>query len=142
MGRNTKYYALIFSLFLSFTANAEQTENTKPRIIQELKQDQQSQITAQGQPKKISSLTRHSASWYSDKGKKTASGIKAYYGIAHRTLPFGTKVLITNPKNGKSVTAVVVDRGPFTKGRELDINQNITEFLQFRGIGKLLMELQ
>ena len=73
---------------------------------------------------------------------KTASGVKSHYGVTHRTLPLGTKILITNPKNVKSVTAVVVDRGSFTKGRKLNINQNVAEFLQFKGTGKLLFETQ
>lgn len=84
----------------------------------------------------------HNASWYNDRGKRTASGMKAHYGVAHKTLPFGTKLLVTNPANGKSVTATVVDRGPFTAGRDIAINQNVAEFLNFKGIGKLLFEVQ
>ena len=84
----------------------------------------------------------HNASWYNDRGRRTASGLKAHYGAAHRSLPFGTKLVVTNPANGKSVTATVVDRGPFTAGRDIDINQNVAEFLNFKGIGKLLFEVQ
>jgi len=51
-------------------------------------------------------------------GKKTASGeVFDQYALtaAHRTLPFGTKVLVTNPANGKQVVVRINDRGPFTK---------------------------
>lgn len=68
------------------------------------------------------------ASWYADQfhGKKTASG-EEYdmndYTAAHKTLPFGTKVKITNKKNGKSVIIEVNDRGPFVKTREFDLSR-------------------
>lgn len=41
---------------------------------------------------------------------------------AHKTLPFGTRVKVTNPRNGKTTTVVVTDRGPFIKGRVLDLS--------------------
>lgn len=68
------------------------------------------------------------ASWYGNQfhGKKTASG-EVYnmheYTAAHKTLPFGTKVKITNQKNGKSVIVEVNDRGPFVKTREFDLSR-------------------
>ena len=67
------------------------------------------------------------ASYYADKyhGKKTASGEK--YNMhemtaAHRTLPFGSKVRVTNLDNSKSVVVRVNDRGPFVKGRLIDLS--------------------
>lgn len=67
-------------------------------------------------------------SWYGPKfhGKKTASGEKFnMYSLsaAHRTLPFGTKVQVENPKNGKSVVVKVNDRGPYAKKRVLDLSR-------------------
>jgi rare lipoprotein A len=67
------------------------------------------------------------ASYYSDEfqGKKTASGEpfnKWAYTCAHRHLPFNTKVKITNLKNKKSVIVRVNDRGPFVKGRIVDLS--------------------
>jgi rare lipoprotein A len=41
---------------------------------------------------------------------------------AHRTLPFGSQILVRNPANGKSVRVTVTDRGPFYGGRELDLS--------------------
>lgn len=42
---------------------------------------------------------------------------------AHRTLPFGTKVMVTNKRNGKSVVVRINDRGPFIRGRVLDVSK-------------------
>ena len=87
------------------------------------------------------STGHHNASWYNDRSGRTASGMRVHYGVAHRTLPFGTQVQITNPANGRSVTAVVTDRGPFIKGRTLDVNQNVARALGFSGTAHLKMEL-
>jgi rare lipoprotein A len=67
-------------------------------------------------------------SYYSDKlnGRKTASGEvfdNSLYTAAHKTLKFGTQLKVTNKANGKSVIVVVNDRGPFVKGRELDLSK-------------------
>ncbi|MFA0501582.1 septal ring lytic transglycosylase RlpA family protein, partial [Vibrio sp. 10N.222.46.A1] len=67
------------------------------------------------------------ASWYGDKfhGKLTASG-ETYnmnaYTAAHKTLPFGTIVRVTNTDNGKSVDVKINDRGPYVKGRVIDLS--------------------
>lgn len=68
------------------------------------------------------------ASYYHDKfnGKKTASGNRfdnQKLTAAHRKFPFGTILRITNEVNGKSVIIEVTDRGPFAKGREIDLSK-------------------
>jgi rare lipoprotein A len=63
------------------------------------------------------------ATWY-DSGSHTASGELFKpdgHTAAHRTLPFGSKVTVINPHTGKTVTVVINDRGPFTKGVTLDL---------------------
>jgi len=67
-------------------------------------------------------------SWYADKfhGQKTSSGElynKNTYTAAHKSLPFGTKVKVTNVKNGKSVVVKINDRGPHSKSRILDLSK-------------------
>jgi rare lipoprotein A len=65
------------------------------------------------------------ASWYA-LGSKTASGERmnaAKLTAAHRTLPFGTKVIVTNKRNGKSVVVRINDRGPFIRGRVIDVSK-------------------
>ena len=68
------------------------------------------------------------ASYYHNKfnGRKTASGevfSNNKLTAAHRTYPFGTYLKVTNVVNGKSVVVKVNDRGPFTKGKELDLSR-------------------
>ncbi len=63
-------------------------------------------------------------------GKKTASGETfnpQEHTAAHKTYPFGTLLEVTNPENGKSVTVRVNDRGPFTKGREIDLSHGAAQ---------------
>jgi rare lipoprotein A len=72
------------------------------------------------------------ASWYDD-GGTTACGFHAYYGVANLSLPCGAKVTFRN--NGRTVTAVVDDRGPYVGGREWDLNQNTAAALGFGGVG-------
>jgi rare lipoprotein A len=65
------------------------------------------------------------ASVYTSKqGTKTASGKRLNDGeltAAHRSLPFGTKVRVTNRRNGRSVVVTITDRGPFIRGRIIDL---------------------
>nr|WP_316651769.1 septal ring lytic transglycosylase RlpA family protein [uncultured Gellertiella sp.] len=65
------------------------------------------------------------ASWYAA-GSRTASGERmnsATLTAAHRSLRFGTKVKVTNRRNGKSVIVRINDRGPFVRGRVLDVSR-------------------
>ena len=71
------------------------------------------------------------ASWYQDAGG-TACGFHAYYGVANRTLPCGSKVTFIS--GGRRVTATVDDRGPFVGGRDWDLNQNTASALGFDGV--------
>jgi hypothetical protein len=78
------------------------------------------------------------ASWYYD-GGTTACGFHAYYGVANRSLPCGTKVGFLH--DGRVVTAVVDDRGPFVSGREWDLNQNTAAALGMGGVGTVWSSL-
>lgn len=74
-----------------------------------------------------------SASWYA-LTSKTASGERmnpAAMTAAHRTLPFGTRVVVTNQRNGKTVTVRINDRGPFIKGRVIDLSRAAASQLGF-----------
>lgn len=68
------------------------------------------------------------ASYYADKfnGRRTTSGKKfnnSSYTAAHKKLPFGTKVKVTNEANGRSVIVEITDRGPFVRSREIDLTK-------------------
>jgi rare lipoprotein A len=69
---------------------------------------------------------QHVVATFYASGRRTASG-QAFdssgYAAAHRTLPFGSRVTVTNPQNGRSVTVVINDRGPFTRGVTLDLTR-------------------
>ena len=73
------------------------------------------------------------ASWYA-LTSKTASGERmnpAALTAAHRTLPFGTKLKVTNQRNGKTVVVRINDRGPFVKGRVIDLSKAAAQQLDF-----------
>jgi rare lipoprotein A len=80
------------------------------------------------------------ASWYGGNfdGKKTASGDtfdQNDYTAAHRSLPFGTKVKVTNLDNGKSVNVEITDRGPFAGNRIIDLSHAAAKALEFKENG-------
>ncbi len=54
---------------------------------------------------------------------------------AHKTLPFGTKVRVTNLNNGKSVTVTINDRGPYIKGRVIDLSRRAAQVVGMTGSG-------
>ncbi|MER2536664.1 MAG: septal ring lytic transglycosylase RlpA family protein [Rhizobiaceae bacterium] len=77
------------------------------------------------------------ASWYA-LTSKTASGERmnpAAMTAAHRSLPFGTRLKVTNRKNGKTVLVRINDRGPFIKGRVIDLSKAAARELGFVGAG-------
>ena len=83
------------------------------------------------------------ASVYAYHGSKTASGERASvtgFTAAHRTLPFGTRVRVTNKRNGKNVVVRINDRGPFIKGRVIDVTPAAAKALGFSGLTKVALE--
>jgi len=83
------------------------------------------------------------ASVYTYSGSKTASGERsnpAGFTAAHRTLPFGTQVRVTNRRNGKSVVVRINDRGPFVRGRVIDVTPAAARALGFSGLAPVSIE--
>ena len=83
------------------------------------------------------------ASVYGYDGQKTANGERANpagYTAAHKTLPFGTKVRVTNKRNGKSVVVRINDRGPFIRGRVIDLTPAGARALGFSGLAPVTLE--
>lgn len=71
-------------------------------------------------------------------GTQTASGARfnpSAMTAAHRSLPFGTRVLVTNKSNGRSVTVTINDRGPFIKGRIIDLSSGAAGVIGMKGAG-------
>jgi rare lipoprotein A len=87
------------------------------------------------------------ASWYGPRfhGKQTANG-ESYNQMAltaaHKTLPFGTLLRVTNLKNGESVIVRINDRGPYIEGRDLDLSKGTAQSLGMikRGVVKVKVE--
>ncbi|CCH65425.1 Rare lipoprotein A precursor [Richelia intracellularis HM01] len=83
---------------------------------------------------------------YDGSGNKTASGEKfnpEAMTAAHRTLPFGTRVRVTNPHNGRSVIVRINDRGPFIQGRVIDLSYGAARVLGIirRGIAPVKVQI-
>ncbi len=105
--------------------------------------------TARKEPYKVKSVQQGKASWYSIKtnyGTKTASGQVLCNNAptaAHKTLPMGTKVRVINTANNKSEVVTINDRGPYTKGRIIDVTIGTAEKLGFvkRGVVPVKVEV-
>jgi rare lipoprotein A len=83
------------------------------------------------------------AAFYS--GGRTASGeVTGPTGLtaAHRTLPFGTKVLVTNHRNGKTVVVRIVDRGPYGRGRIIDLSRAAARELDMVSAGTAMVSVE
>jgi rare lipoprotein A len=84
------------------------------------------------------------ASVYVYSGGKSASGETASPSgltAAHRTLPFGTMVRVTNRSNGRSVVVRINDRGPFVSGRVIDLTPAGAQALGFSGLAQVTLDV-
>jgi rare lipoprotein A len=83
---------------------------------------------------------RRIISAFYSQGQHTASGQRfdpQGMTAAHRTLPFGTRLTVTNPRTGKSVTVVINDRGPFVSGVALDLSLGAAQAIGMHGTGSV-----
>jgi rare lipoprotein A (peptidoglycan hydrolase) len=88
------------------------------------------------------------ASWYGNEfnGRRTANGDRfdpRGLTAAHRTLPLGTKIRVTNPRTGASVLVTVTDRGPYCARRELDLSRAAAREVGIlsSGVARVLIEV-
>jgi rare lipoprotein A len=114
-----KVNILLFSLFLIFSLSSCDV------LFAPIEEESSSAYTEEG-----------IASYYADKyeGRPTASGEIFRQNLltaAHKTLPFGTMVTITNLKNGKKIRVKINDRGPFVAGRIIDVTSRGAKELDF-----------
>ena len=125
---NLRYSIGILILLLGFTSckTASNTKNTKTSLFKD----------------------EVFACYYHNKfnGRKTASGVifsNNKLTAAHKTLSFGTKVKVTNIENNKSVIVEINDRGPFTKGLEIDLSKKAFDAISHdKKAGKLQVKLE
>lgn len=105
--------------------------------------------TVSKEPYRVKSVQQGKASWYSIKtnyGTRTASGQVLCNNAptaAHKTLPMGTKVRVINVANNKSQVVTINDRGPYTKGRIIDVTIGTAEKLGFvkNGVAAVKVEV-
>lgn len=122
--------------FASNTADGEQAYRSEYRSSYSASYGSQSYSSGGGQ----SGL----ASIYGYSGGRTASGQRAAPGgltAAHRSLPFGTLVRVTNQSNGRSVVVRINDRGPFVHGRVIDLTPAGAHALGFSGLARVTLSV-
>lgn len=137
----TLFIASLLASKYSFKTFDSSTFSTKPIVLDTIKKDSLKDSLA------IDSLSieaglynyklyksRGVASYYANRfnGQRTASGERYYSDkltAAHRRLPFGTKVRVTNLKNGRSIIVKINDRGPHHRGREIDLSRKAFKYL-------------
>ena len=103
-------------------------------------------VPAPGKPEREGEIARGLASWYGGKfhGRRTASGERFDMNAltaAHPSLPFGTRVLVRNPRNGREVAVRINDRGPFTGGRIIDLSRAAAQAIGLleAGVGTVVL---
>lgn len=122
---STLTVALLFCCESGMTSMAAQHDDTAPSSLQE---------------QKLPRLGEGKASYYAERfhGRKTASGerfSKEEFTAAHRTLPFGTTLRVTNTDNGKTVLVRVNDRGPHCGNRIIDLSPAAARAIGLMGKG-------
>lgn len=102
-------------------------------------------VEAGRKPRRRVILTR--ASWYGPgfHGRRTASGERFNQNaltLAHRHLPFGTRVRVTHLRTRRSAWGRVNDRGPFVRGRGADLSKALARRIGLQGVGPVKLEVQ
>ena len=104
-------------------------------------------LLAFGMTSLLAQMERGTASYYAKSwtGRKTANGERLHHDsltCAHKTYPFGTLLKVTNPSNGLSVIVKVTDRGPYVKGRIVDLSVRAAKELGIisQGIAPVIVE--
>jgi rare lipoprotein A len=93
-----------------------------------------------GPPSKSKAFAQEGmASFYSHRSRNASGGWSNPNGLtaAHRHLPFGSRVVVTDLKSGKQVTVTVNDRGPFRKGRIIDLSRAAAKQLGMNGVARV-----
>ncbi|CAD0003221.1 MULTISPECIES: septal ring lytic transglycosylase RlpA family protein [Flavobacterium] len=153
--KNILLSILSVTLFSCFTYVMSQSKPVENKVSQDtLKTDKlkmlplsDSVFSIEGLKLKTYKKSAH-ASYYHDRfnGKKTADGSRFNnnkYTAAHKKLPFGTKVKVTNEANGKFVIVKITDRGPFVKTREIDLSKRaFMDITNRKGAGAMTVTIE
>lgn len=156
------FISILIITFLScgFSYITSQNKPTEPKIILDTLKNSKNKTVASPINKENDSITidKNSklklykktahASYYADRfnGRKTANGSRFSnnkYTAAHKKLPFGTKVKVTNEANGKFVIVEITDRGPFVKTREIDLSKRaFMDIAKNKGAGAMKVTIE
>jgi rare lipoprotein A len=101
------------------------------------------QVVSVGLPAAAHAQTGVASVYSTESGSHTASGTRLNPGAltaAHRSLPFGSRVRVTNRGNGRSVVVTINDRGPFVRGRIIDVTPAGARALGFSGLASVTVE--
>ncbi|GAA3752706.1 MULTISPECIES: septal ring lytic transglycosylase RlpA family protein [Flavobacterium] len=154
--KNILFATIALTLISGFTYVISQTKpTTEPKIIQDTVKNVKPTIiplpdsvfTDKGLKLRPYKKNAH-ASYYADRfnGKRTANGSRFNnnsYTAAHKKLPFGTRVKVTNEANGKFVIVKITDRGPFVKTREIDLSKRaFMDISKNKGAGAMKVTIE
>ena len=133
------YWIALLFLFADITPKQYQKETTPDSVAVV---NTENLLAAEAPPEvtQIQTTYMWNISYYGSKfhGRYTASGEEFDQNAmtcAHKTLPFGTELIVENPSNGKRVTVRVNDRGPFINGRQLDVSYGAAQKLNMLKAG-------
>ncbi len=138
-GSVIRYWSLVIVAFIMVTGCSSSDLQNDKKVNVETKRPvlivKPVEYTKENKSHKENKVIYGKASYYANmfQGRKTANGQRFDQGkftAAHRTLAFGTKVKVTNMSNNKSVIVTVNDRGPFVRGRMIDLSSSA-----FKAIG-------
>lgn len=131
----------------AFLISCSGTENISTKDA--LPESAPAKVSKPFSPWRVKKVEKGEASWYSVRtngGTQTASGKplrESEATAAHKTLKMGTKVRVTNLRNGKSEIVKITDRGPFIKGRIIDVTTSVAKKIGFysRGVAPVKVEV-
>lgn len=140
------------TFFTQFCVNAQQVSKLQlAKTVQDTAKSKTIALDTLKIPLKAKLLffkNKAHASYYADKfnGRRTTSGKKFNnnsYTAAHRKFAFGTKLKVTNEANGKWVIVEITDRGPFIRGREIDLTKRaFMDIANKKGSGSMLVTIE
>jgi rare lipoprotein A len=130
MKNQLRYVATVAVLASAFSTSIFSIggDRAAAKALSDSTQTSQTETLSQSQSETLLARMRGRASWYGYRfhGRTTASGERfnaGAYTAAHRSLPFGTRVRVTNLRNGQSVVVRINDRGPYVGGRVIDLSK-------------------
>ena len=140
------FFAVVNFLHLGANNSAAAAEAV-PVVRRQQKDKEAARMNSHERQSTFSKILRGKASWYGPRfhGRKTASGDvfdQRKLTAAHKTLPLGSKAIVTNLENGNSVEVEINDRGPYIGGRIIDVSYAAAKRLGFAKSGTAPVQVE